>query len=96
MEKQETFQAVQSLSLETSYGRVRSQKDVKLEITVGIHDGGETGFFELYDEETGGETWYASGCLWFNGNKLVEYDGVFSLPFVVEEKVKEWGYEIDL
>lgn len=96
MKREESFTSTQTLSMSNSFGLVREPEVVKIDVTVGIHDGGETGWFELYDIESGGDDWYASGGLWFNGNKLVEYDGVFSLPHVVEEKLKEWGYQIDL
>lgn len=96
MDNIQKFKAILPLSLETSYGVIRKEDKVNLDVTVAVNDGGETGYFELYDTNTGGDKWYASGGLWFNGNKLVEYDGVFSLPLIVEEKLKEWGYEIDL
>lgn len=96
MKREETFTSTQTLSMSNSFGIVRAPEQVKIDVTVGIHENGNMGYFELYDVETGGDDWYAGGGLWFNGNKLVEYDGVSSLPHVVEEKLKEWGYQIDL
>ena len=64
-------------------------------ITVGIkneHDG----WFEVYDIETGGDDWYAEGCLDFDGMDLVGYDGCFCLPDVVIDKLKSLGYKDDL
>ena len=52
MEKQ--FTITQSLSLDTSLGSIKQEDDVVLEVTVGIHDDGESGYFEVYDEETCG------------------------------------------
>ena len=49
--KKETFKAV------TPRGR-------KMEVTVGIKNE-DYGWFELYDEETGGDYIYAEGGLWF-------------------------------
>jgi hypothetical protein len=96
MEKQKhNFKATQSLSLGSSFGTIRQEMDVELEVTVGIHDH-ESGYFEIYDIETGGEDWYAEGCLEFDGMDLVGYDGCFSLPDVVINKLKELGYKDEL
>ena len=35
-----------------------------------------------------------SGGLWFDGNKkLTDYDGTFSLPEYISDKLKEHGYD---
>jgi hypothetical protein len=94
--KEETFKSVQNLSLDTSFGSIKQEEGVELEVTVGIKEDGEYGWFELYDIETGGDEWYAEGGLWFDGKTLTDYDGVFELPIPVEEKLKEWGYETDI
>jgi hypothetical protein len=96
MKREETFESTQTLSMSNSFGIVRAPEQVKIEVNIGIHESGDTGWFELYDLETGGDDWYAGGGLWFRGNTLVEYDGVFSLPKVVADKLEDWGYEIDL
>ena len=93
---EETFKSVQHLSLDTSYGSIKKENDVELEVTVGIKEDGKYGWFEIYDIETGGESWYAEGGLWFDGKTLTDYDGTFSLPKPVEEKLNEWGYNTDL
>ena len=46
-----------------------------------------------YDEESGGDEWYAEGGLEIDGMTITGYDGVFSLPTVVIDKLKEWGYD---
>lgn len=94
MEKTVKFKATQSLSMENSYATVKEQKDVELNVTINIFDA-ERGSFELYDEETGGEDWYAEGGLWFNGKDLIDYDGVFALPKVIENKLIEMGYNTE-
>lgn len=96
MKREETFESVQFLSMENSFGLVRKPEEVKIEVTVSIHEDGSTGWFEFYDLETGGDDWYAGGGLWFKGKTLVDYDGTFSLPKVVADKLEEWGYEVDL
>jgi hypothetical protein len=92
--KQEKFFAIQSLSLENSFGTIKVENDVKLEVTVCIKDD-TYGWFEIYDTATDGEEWYAEGGLWFHNNVLTDYDGVFSLPIPVINKLKEWGYQMD-
>lgn len=92
MKKQETFPAIQTISLENSFGTLKTA-NVELEITVGINSE-DYGWFELYDVETGGDEWYAEGGLWIENNVITDYDGVFSLPIAVINKLKEWGYDV--
>lgn len=102
MQRQETFPAIQTISLENSFMTLKTA-NVELEVTVGIHDGDalqgndgyHQGWFELYDVETGGEEWYAEGGLWFKGKELTDYDGVFDLPPAIKNKLMEWGYQVD-
>jgi hypothetical protein len=92
MNKKETFQASEALSLENSFGTIK-QDTVTLEVTVGINSE-DYGWFELYDIETGGDEWYAEGSLQIEDNAVTGYDGVFSLPTAVTDKLKEWGYDV--
>jgi hypothetical protein len=93
MKREETFKTTQHISLSNSFGTLKSET-VELQITVGIKDEGY-GWFELYDTKTGGEEWYAEGGLLFENGALVDYDGVFSLPPSVVDKLNEWGYDVD-
>ena len=93
MQKQQhTFEATESLSLENSFTVVKAQEDIRLHVTVGINSE-DYGWFEVYDLESGGDEWYAEGGLWFDGKQVTGYDGVFSLPVWVVEKLKELGYD---
>lgn len=92
MIKQETFQATQGLSLGNSFGTIRTENNVLLEVTVGIKSE-DYGWFELYDLESGGENWYAEGSLQIEDKAIVGYDGVFELSQVVIDKLKEWEYD---
>lgn len=92
MKRKESFQAVQSLSLENSFGVLKQEENVTLEVTVGINSE-DYGWFEVYDEQSGGDDWYAEGSLQIEGKSIIGYDGVFSLPNVVIDKLKEWGYD---
>jgi len=91
--KKEKLKAVQSLQLENSYSVIKSEADVVLEVTVGINSE-DYGWFEIYDIESGGEEWYAEGGLQIEDNAVTGYDGVFSLPTAVTDKLKEWGYDV--
>lgn len=95
MEKQVyNFTAVQSLSLENSFGTIATENNVKLEVSLGINSE-DYGWFEFYDVETGGEDWYAEGGLNFENKVLVDYDGVFSLPGFILDKLAELGYDVE-
>ncbi len=85
------FKAVENLSLENSFGTIKEQSGIELDVTIGIEEG--TGWFEFYDTETGGDDWYAEGGLWFDGKELTDYDGVFALPIFIIKKLKELGYD---
>ena len=50
----------------------------------------------MYDEESRGDDYYAEGGLWFNGNELTDYDGVFDLDENIIDCVKEMGAIIKL
>ena len=95
MEKKETFITTMNLVLENSFGVIGAEDNVELEVTVGIKEDGTYGWFEFYDTKSGGEDWYAEGGLWFEGITLTDYDGVFSLPDFVTNKLNEWGYDTD-
>ena len=96
MESTITKVTSEAISLENSFG-VLKQDTVQLNCTVFFHKGGLTAGFEVFDEETGGDEWHAEGGLWFKADtdkeqmKLVDYDGVFSLPEGVLEILRAEG-----
>jgi len=85
------FKVVEDLILETSYGVIGSADQVELDVTIGIHEDKETGWFEISSEND--DEWYAEGGLWFDGMTVTEYDGVFSLASFIVDKLKELGYD---
>lgn len=95
-EKQKTYNKIttEHLTLENSFGVIREETEVKLNCTIGIrsHD---YGWFEIFDEETGGNEWHAEGGLWFEGKNVTDYDGVFALSSGVIELLKENGYNTE-
>tara|TARA_R100000734_G_C3280027_1_gene73870 strand:- start:533 stop:790 length:258 start_codon:yes stop_codon:yes gene_type:complete len=61
---------------------------------VGWNEETSKGWFELYDEGSGGDYYYAEGGLWFEGKELVDYDGVFELDDEVIKCLEDWGADI--
>jgi len=66
-----------------------------MEYQVGWDKAKQRGWFEIYDEESGGDDYYGGGGLEFNGNMLVGYDGVFTLDSEVIQCLKDWGATMD-
>jgi hypothetical protein len=93
-EKQKTYNKLttEHLTLENSFGILREETEVQLNCTVGIKDH-TYGWFEYYDEKTGGDEWHAEGGLWFENYKVTDYDGVFCLTQGVIELLKENGFD---
>ncbi len=71
---------------------------------VGFIPSKSYGFFEYYDEESGGENIHAEGGLWFDSEidvdddgqwvtniKCVDYDGVYALNHKVIEMCQDMG-----
>jgi hypothetical protein len=92
---EERFIAQANLQMENSFAVLKEQRDIDIDVTIGIKD--ETyGWFEFYDVETGGEEWYAEGGLWFKGKELTDYDGVFDLPDFIKDRLLRMGYDVEL
>jgi len=87
------FQSTESLSLGNSFGTIKTQKQVKLDVTIGINHE-EYGWFEFYDVKTGGEDWYAEGGIWIKDKVITDYDGVFALPTFITDKLKDMGFDV--
>ena len=84
----------QSLVMENSFGIVRRQDDVEVEFIVRLPSN-HYGSFEILDKDTGGEDWYAEGGLWFKGNELTDYDGVFCLSDVIMDILEDNGFDVE-
>ena len=61
---------------------------------VGFIPSKEYGFFEYYDEESGGCDIHAEGGLWFEDRKCVDYDGVYQLNDTVIELCKDMNLDM--
>ena len=90
-ELEKSFKKVMYVGWERSMSPHIEREKKTMKYTVGWDKEAETGWFEMYDEESGGEDYYGSGGLWFDKNELTDYDGVFSLDENVVECIKDWG-----
>lgn len=94
LEKQ--FRKLMYVGYETSMSPHINREKKVMEYNVGWNKEEERGWFEMYDEESGGENYYAEGMLEFDENKLVGYDGVFSLDENIIDCVKKMGANINI
>lgn len=92
--KRAEFNIKTDLNLQTAYGVIDSEKNVDLHVLVVLAEP-SYGFFEIYDLKTGGQDWHAEGSLSIHENELLDYDGVFDLPFFVKVQLREWGIKVD-
>ena len=74
--------------------------NMEMHTTIGI-DPEHGGWYETYDENTGGERFYAEGELEVDfepngGVSLTGYDGCFELPAHIIEAHEKKGVNIDL
>ena len=94
LEKQ--FKKSMYVGYETSMSPHINREKKVMEYNVSWNKDEERGWFEMYDEESGGEDYYAEGMLEFYRNELVGYDGVFSLDENIVDCVKKMGANINL
>ena len=87
------FESAHYVRLENSFGKINNFKMVKFRGHVGFHNR-HLGWFEIYDMESGGEEWHAMGDLFLDGKVVTGYDGVFSLPECVMDKLEELGFDV--
>ena len=84
------FKVKEYVCMEGSWGNTpRESRTMEYHIEWDKDD--ESGFFEINDEESGGDDYYAEGCLEFDGDELCGYDGVMSLSDEVIKCIVEWG-----
>lgn len=90
MKKVIEWEAVQNVAMGTSYGLMHQRVQRTMNYTIRIGD--DKSWFEVYDEESGGEDFYSGGSLEFNGNRLTGFDGPSELPDEIVNKIVELGY----
>ena len=73
---------------------IHRDENVEVIVHVGIKASGHA-WFEFRDTNWHGERYYAEGTLEIDGGKLVDYDGVGSLPTVVMDILtKEFSIDV--
>jgi len=88
------FSKVRYVGWATSMSPIVEREKKTMQYSVEWDKDGEFGSFEMYDKESGGEDYYASGCLDFTDTTLDGYDGVFSLDEEVVNCLEEWGADV--
>jgi len=84
----------EDLVMENSFGIIRKEKDVEVTYNVTLPRDGY-GSFEIFDNASGGESWYAEGGLWFRDKELTDYDGVFALLPTIIAILEEHSYDCE-
>ena len=64
-------------------------------IGVWVDESKQRGVFEICGDDESTEKHYNEGILWFRGNELKGYDGVFALDSGVIKILQEWGYDTE-
>lgn len=67
---------------------VYRDSNVEVIVHVGTKASGRA-YYEFYDVESGGDKYYAEGSLEIDSGKLVDYDGVGSLPTVIMDILRD-------
>ena len=91
---EKSFKRVRYIGWETSMSPIVEREKRTMQYNVGWDEGNQRGWFEMYDEESGGEDYYAEGCLEFTGKVLDGYDGVFSLDAEVISCLEDMGADV--
>jgi hypothetical protein len=84
----------EDLVMENSFGIIRKEKNVEVTYNVTLPRDGY-GSFEIFDNASGGENWYAEGGLWFKDKELTDYDGVFALLPTIIAILEGNGYDCE-
>ena len=86
-----------------NYNKEKHYNKDNISISVFIDTDANYGYFEYEVEQTDEEIQmfgeqesdFIEGGLWFDGNQLIDYDGIDTLPDEVIKLIQELGYETD-
>ena len=92
--QEKSFKKVRYVGWESSMSPIVEREKKTMQYHVGWIKDEERGWWELYDEESRGEDYYAEGTLGFDGNELNDYDGVFSLDEEIVKCLEEMGADV--
>jgi len=91
---EKNFKKVRYVGWERSTSPIVEREKKTMQYSVGWDKDTQRGWFEIYDEESGGEDYYAEGGLEFTDKVLDGYDGVFSLDEEVINCLEDWGADV--
>ena len=83
------FQHQTNLTKENSFGTLARKNNATVNVEVFVGDDGD-GWYEFYDESDP-EEFHAEGELVVEGNELIDFDGCYSLPDFIINKLAEVG-----
>ena len=86
-----SFEFFSPINHETSFSETNLSENTKSEMDITINEDG-TGWVLWAVDELDIEQ---SIGLWFNGNELTEYDGIFSMPEQLSNFLTEKGYNME-
>tara|TARA_R100000773_G_scaffold15310_1_gene13913 strand:- start:622 stop:1167 length:546 start_codon:yes stop_codon:yes gene_type:complete len=88
--KEITLKMKQKVRLEYSHGCTKYETK-NMTYNIGFNPIKQYGWFEIYADND--SSYYSEGGLWFKENSLCDYDGIFSLPFEIQEQLEKWGLD---
>ena len=86
------FSKIEFVTLETSYGMIQPRQEAEVQYTIGVDEDNIPYWFEVYCPKL---DWSDDGQLIVKYNAktkqlcLVDYDGIFTLPEPIIEKLQE-------
>ena len=91
---EKNFKKVRYVGWERSMSPTIEREKRTMQYHVGWNKSEERGWWELYDEESGGDDYYGEGTLSFSGNELYDYDGAFSLDEEILNSLEGMGADV--
>jgi hypothetical protein len=85
-------QKIQRMKYNKKYTVV--EKDITYDCEVSVDTEESYGHFEVYDVDYA-YGYHAEGGLWFEGNVLRDYDGVYELPKCVIKTLEQWNFNLE-
>jgi len=91
---EKNFKKVRYVGWETSMSPIVEREKKTMQYSVWWDKDNQRGGFEILDDETYGDDYYAEGGLEFTDKVLDGYDGVFSLDEEVINCLEDWGADV--
>ena len=91
---EKNFKKVRYVGWERSTSPIVEREKKTMQYSVWWDKDNQRGGFEILDDETYGDDYYAEGGLEFTDKVLDGYDGVFSLDEEVINCLEDWGADV--